>query len=200
MEAITVPQRPTRSRSSTSVSDLLAADLGGDAGARGELAAQVYEELRALAQRCLRAERPGHALQPTDLVHEAFCRLVVQERSPVERSHFLALAATTMRRVLVDQARKRLAEKRGGAVQRVPLSEGMRLQVEDPLQMLALDEAMTRLAGRNERLARVVELRFLGGLTVEETAAALSVSTERVRLDWRFARAWLNRELLGGAP
>jgi len=199
MESLAVTRRPNRSRPSSRVGDLLAAELGGDAGAAGQLVALVYDELRALAQRCLRAERPGHPLRPTELVHEAFLRLVDQEDSKArERSHFLALAATTMRRVLVDHARRSLALKRGGDVQRVPLSEGIRLQVEDPMQMLALDEALTRLAGRNERLARVVELRFLGGLTVQETAEALGVSTERVRLDWRFARAWLNRELLGG--
>lgn len=200
MESLTVTRRPTRSPPSSRVSDLLAADLGAEEGAAGELVALVYDELRDLAQGFLHGERPGHAFQPTDLVHEAYARMVVQEQAPEKRSHFLALAATTMRRVLVDHARKRLAEKRGGAAERVPLSEGMRLQVEDPLQMLALDEAMTRLAVRNPRVARVVELRFLGGLSVEETAAALAVSTERVRLDWRFARAWLNRELLGGSP
>jgi RNA polymerase sigma factor (TIGR02999 family) len=158
----------------------------------------VYEELKELARHYLFAERRGHSLEPSDLAHEALGRLLGQDLSPRGRSHFLALAATTMRRVLVDQARERLAQKRGDGAGRVPLSEDVPLTLEDPLQVLALDEALTRLAERHVRLARVVELRFLGGLTVEETAETLEVSPERVRADWRFARAWLNRELLEG--
>lgn len=199
MEALTVTKRPARPDASATVGELLSADLAGDAGAGRELGKRVYDELRALAQRLLRSERPGHTLLPTDLVHEAYCRLVGQEHArPQERSRFQALAAVEMRRVLVDHARRHLAQKRGEGAERVPLSEGVLLRLEDPAQALALDEALTRLGERNERLARVAELRFLGGLSVGETAATLGVSSERVRQDWRFARAWLNRELVGG--
>lgn len=190
--------RPNRSSPSGRAVTLLAAELGGDERAARELVPLVYEELKGLARHYLWAERRGHSMEPSDLAHEALQRMLGQELSPRGRSHFLALAATGMRRALVDHARERLAEKRGGGAERVPLSEHTHLRVEDPLQMLALDDALVRLAQRNARLARVVELRFLGGLTVEETAASLDVSAERVRLDWRFARAWLNRELLGG--
>jgi RNA polymerase sigma factor (TIGR02999 family) len=193
-----VAQRPSRSSPSRRVAELLVADLGGEPSAGRALVPLVYEELKALARRYLAAERRGHSMEPSDLTHEALRRMLGQELSPQGRSHFLALAATAMRRVLVDHARERMAQKRGGGAERVPLSEDCRLQVEDPAQMLALDEALARLAEHDERLARVVELRFLGGLTVEETAASLNVSAERVRVDWRFARAWLNRELLGG--
>jgi RNA polymerase sigma factor (TIGR02999 family) len=193
--AVAIPNRSSPSRRAAT---LLAAEVGGDARAREELVPLVYEELKSLARSYLHAERRGHSMEPSDLAHEALWRLLGQELTPQGRSHFLALAATAMRRALVDHARERQAEKRGGGAERVPLSEDMRLEIKDPLQMLALDEAICRLAERHERLARVVELRFLGGLTVEETAGALNVSPERVRTDWRFARAWLNRELLGG--
>lgn len=177
-------------------------DLGrGDASAADRLMSVVYDELRALAQSCLQRERPDHTLQATALVHEAYLRLVDQTRVEWQgRAHFFAIAAEVIRRVLVDHARSHRALKRGGAAQRLTLFESAVLgEGPDGVELLTLDEALRELATHSERQARVVELRFFGGLSVEETAAVLDVSPRTVKDDWRFARALLRRRLGEGA-
>lgn len=156
----------------------------------------IYEELRDLARRHLVREDTGHTLNTTALVHEAYVRLVDVERVQwQDRTHFFAVASRVMRRVLIEYARARKRDKRGGGQVPLPLEE-RDLPVEANLdELLALDEALTRLEARKERHCRVVEHRFFAGLTVEETAQALGVSVATVKLDWRLARAWLNREL-----
>ena len=176
----------------------------GDVAALDRLLPLVYDELRAIARRELRRRQPGGTLDTTALVHEAYLKLV--DRScvrPADRAHFLGIAARAMRQVLVDHARRHAAAKRGGDVARVTFDEGA---VAGPLAaderadaLLALDEALTRLAALSERLGRVVECRFFGGLSEQETADALGVTTRTVRRDWVKARAWLHRELHGEA-
>lgn len=158
----------------------------------------LYNELRRIAAGYLRAEDPGHTLQPTALVHEAFLRLSTRHVQWQNRTHFLATAANTMRRILVDHARSRSAAKRYGGIF-VTLEEvGKNADGDDrAMDMLALDEALVRLATLDPRTARVVELRFFGGLGVEETASTLAISPASVKRDWSFARAWLGRELSG---
>ncbi len=161
----------------------------------------LYGELRALARRRMQAERSGHTLQPTEVVHEAYLRLVGQEAEPRDRNHFLALASTAMRRVLVDHARGRGASKRGSDPTRVTLSENAAVGDRRDLDVLEVDQALQRLAELDARQARLVELRFFGGLEVEEAAAVLEVSPATAARDWRIARAWLSRELEpGGDP
>ena len=175
--------------------------------ARGEPVAEllfplVYEELRDLASAQLRREKPGHTLQPTALVHEAFLKLAGQERARFEsRSHFLAIAATAMRRVLVHHAEKRGSQKRGGGRAREAtgaLDAVVAPDAGEAVDLLALDEALTRLAALDERKAKVVELRYFAGLSVEEVAEAQGSSPATVKRDWEFARAWLLRELSRG--
>jgi len=181
-----------------SVTDLLLAWRAGDDTALARLTPLVHQELRRMARRCLRGERAGHSLQATALVHEAYLRLVdVQHVNWHNRAHFLAMAARLMRRVLVDAARAQRSQKRGGGVLPVSLSDARR-HPEKGEDVVALDEALHALAEVDERKSRVVELRFFGGLSVAETAAALTVSPETVMRDWKLARAWLRREL-GGA-
>lgn len=169
----------------------------GDAAAADVLMPLVYDELRALAQSFLMRERAGHTLEATALVNEAYLRLVDQNNADwQDRTHFFCMAAEMIRRILVDHARARATAKRGGGRQRLTLSEGVELvpdENEDGIDILALEEAMNKLTEHNERQARVVELRFFGGLTVEETASVLNVSERTVKADWRFARAWLRR-------
>jgi RNA polymerase sigma-70 factor (ECF subfamily) len=156
----------------------------------------VYDELHRVARHQMRHERADHTLQATALVHEAYLRLVRQpERTWQNRAHFIGVAAGVMRRVLVDHARARQTAKRGSAAQRVPLEESLLLTDEQSDELMALDEALERLAQFDARQSRVVELRFFGGLTVEETAEALSISPKTVKRDWRVARAWLHREV-----
>lgn len=173
---------------------------GGDRGAdaRDRLLPLVYEELRDIAERCMRSQGRAHTLQTTALVNEAYIRLVAREAQGWEsRSHFIGVAAKAMRSVLVDHARRRSAGKRGGSRRRVPL-EGAAILSEDPSDdILAIDEALSRLSEVDEQKGRVVELRFFGGLTNEETASALGVSTATIKREWRFARAWLYSELTG---
>ena len=157
----------------------------------------VYHELRRIAHAQLRGERPGHTLNTTALVHEAYLKLVGVDRVEWrDRAHFFAAAAGAMRRILIDYARARKRVKRGGedAVQ-VPLVEALEVAVERSEDLLALDEALTRLENQNQRQGRVVECRCFAGLSVEETAAALGISPATVKRDWDFSRAWLNREL-----
>ena len=179
------------------VTRLLAETAAGHEEAAARLFPIVYDELRRLAASALRRERADHTLQPTALVHEAFLRLVdVPDAQWHDRGHFVAVAARAMRRVLVDHARGRNALKRGSAEVRVPIDD-----VDVPsgqagdVDLVALDDALGRLAAVDERQARIVELRFFGGLTVEETAALIGSSPRTVKRDWHMARAWLRREL-----
>lgn len=159
----------------------------------------VYDELRGVAARRLASERPDHTLTPTALVHEAYVRLV--DQASVEwrgRAHFFAIAARMMRRILVDHARRRQTERRGGGDVHVTWTEGAGAEREERIHdLLALHEALERLASLDERQASVVELRFFGGLDVKETAHALEVSPSTVKRDWAFAQAWLTSELGG---
>ena len=174
---------------------------GGDQKAADKLLPLVYDEFRALARHYLNQERPNHTLQPTALVNEAYMKLVDQTRVDWQgRSHFFAVAAQAMRRILVDHARSRQRDKRGGGRARVALDEAVALAPEKDEDVLALDEALEKLAKLDERQAKVVELRFFGGLSVDEVAEALGVSKRTVEGDWTFARAWLSRELRGIEP
>jgi len=179
------------------VTRLLVEIRHGNEGARSQLWPLVYDELRRLARAQFRRERGEHTLQPTALVHEAFIRLIGQ-REPLEsHGHFLALAATQMRRILVDYARK--YRRRAGGGERVLLEDSVALCGPRPLDILALDEALRRLASLDLEQARLVELRFFGGLSIEETAEAMSVSTATVERSWRSARAFLRRNMEGTA-
>ena len=156
----------------------------------------VDTELRRLAHRYMKRERPGHTLQATALVNEAYLRLVEVKRVQWQsRAHFFAMAARMMRRILVDHARARNNSKRGGDVPRVSLDEALVVSSEPEQDLLGLDDALRRLEAVHPRKGQVVELRFFGGLSVEETAEALKVSTDTVKRDWRFAKLWLLREL-----
>jgi len=171
---------------------------GGDRDALGRVLPQIYDELRVIAAQHLRKERQGHTLQATALVNEAFLRLSGRERVHVEaRVQFFAVAAQAMRRVLVDHARRRRAEKRGGDEAPVPLTEiaDAELTASPLVDVLDVDEALTRLAALDERQARVVELKFFAGMEAEEIAAALDVSPSTVQREWRMARAWLRHQL-----
>ncbi len=170
----------------------------GDADAMERLIPVIYQELRRLAAGYLRGERPGHTLQPTALAHEAFLRLVGNPDAEWQgRRHFLGVAARTMRSILVDHARRRRAQKRGGGLAAVPLDTGLIVAGNRPVEFDDLDRALDDLARLSERQARVVELRYFGGLTVEEVADLLGVSPVTVKRDWTTARAWLYRELTG---
>lgn len=172
----------------------------GDEEATVLLEPRVYQELREIAEGLLRGERPDHTLQPTALVHEAYLRLVRSETlPPKDRAHLLALCARVMRRILVDHARAREASKRGGRRQRITWNESQHGAPAEELDLLALNDAMNRLAAVNDRSRQVVELRFFGGLTSEEIAESLGISVRTVGNDWAFARAWLGREL-GSSP
>jgi RNA polymerase sigma factor (TIGR02999 family) len=180
---------------------------GGDQAALQDLLPIVYDELRRVAQRYLRSERTGHTLQSTALVHEAYIRLAQGSPRELEnRAHFFAVASNLMRQILVDYARSHRAAKRGGGEYKVTLTEnlpvaaGSREEVGE-FDLLALNEAMTGLAKLDPGQARVVELRFFGGLSIEETAAVMNVSPATVKRDWATARAWLHREMgLHGSP
>ena len=174
------------------VTRLLIRLTDGDGDVLGELLPLVYDELRRLAAGYLRRERPGHTLQPTALVHEAYLRMVDQSQVRWQnRAHFLGVAAQMMRRILVDHARGQRAEKRGGEIQKLSLDENIDVSGERAADLVALDEALERLAEFDPQKARVVELRFFGGLSVEETAEVLGVSAPTVKRQWRMAKAWL---------
>jgi RNA polymerase sigma factor (TIGR02999 family) len=183
------------------ITDLLAEWRDGDGAALDRMLPLVYEELRRIAQRQLRGQRAGHTLNTTALVHEAYLKLVDQTSAAwADRAHFFGVAARAMRQVLINHAHKHATAKRGGRWRRIPLNEAV-LAVEEQADMvLALDEALTRLAGLNERLSRVVECRFFGGMTEDEVATALGVSDRTVRRDWLKARLWLYTELVEDAP
>ncbi|HSB08025.1 MAG TPA: sigma-70 family RNA polymerase sigma factor [Blastocatellia bacterium] len=171
----------------------------GDQQALDRLIPVVYGELRRLASRHLRRERADHTLQTTALIHEAYLKLVEQRNVQWQnRAHFFGIAAQLMRRILVDHARTRHRVKRGGAAMRVPLEEVVVAAEGLNINLVSLDEALTKLAGVDSRQCRTVELRFFGGLSVEETAEVLRVSAATVKNDWSVAKAWLRRELLRG--
>ena len=184
------------------VTGLLLAWRAGDTDADARLLPAVYDELHRQASRAMRREGDAHTLQATALVHEAYLRLVDQQRVEWHsRAHFFAIAAQMMRRVLVDHARTRLAAKRGGALQRVTLGDvgaGSDADGGADVDVIALHDALETLAALDARQARIVELRYFGGLGIEETAEALEISPATVKREWAVARAWLRRELGAG--
>jgi RNA polymerase sigma factor (TIGR02999 family) len=179
------------------ITQLLASLKSGDkSNAAAKLMPLVYDEFRALAARQLRRERPDHTLQPTALVNEAYLRLIDQTRVDWQgRTHFFAVGAQAIRRILVDHARQRKRQKRGGGAGRVVLDDDVALAPQRSEEILALDEAMQKLAELDPRQAQIVEMRFFGGMSVEEVAQVLGVSKRTVEGDWTMARAWLLREL-----
>jgi len=192
------PDPPTPDRSRPHVTELLLALGRGDRSALDELVPIVHQELRRLARLQLRGERINHTLQTTALVNEAFIRLVDLRRIRwQDRAHFLSLSARLMRRILVDHARSRNYQKRGGGAVNVALDETLVGSAERGADLVALDDALEELAREDPRKSQVVELRFFGGLSVEETAEALKVSPETVLRDWRLAKVWLLREVSG---
>jgi RNA polymerase sigma factor (TIGR02999 family) len=181
------------------VTQILREVSGGDAGAPARLMPLVYDELRRLADHYLRRERPDHTLQPTALVHEAYLKLIDQTRVDWQnRAHFFGVAAQLMRRILVDHARRHQAEKRGGFRQKLTLDEAVDYSQTRDVDLVKLDDALTALAKFDARQSRIVELRFFGGLTIEETAEAIGISPATVKVDWSMAKAWLRREIGGG--
>lgn len=188
------------------VADLLNAVLGGQSAVEAELMESAYRELRAIAGSYFRDQNAEHTLQPTALVHEAVLKISGRRATPWEgHTHFLAVAVRAMKQILVDHARTKKTGKRGGEANRVPLSsimeangspaEFLRVDNADEPDAIDFHETLNRLAAVDERRARVVELRFFAGLTIEQTAKVMGVSERTVELDWRFARAWLRREL-----
>jgi RNA polymerase sigma factor (TIGR02999 family) len=189
---VVIPLNPTK------VTGLLLKWGQGDEGALERLIPLVHHELHKIARRCMADERAGHTFQATALVNEAYLRLVdANDVAWHDRTHFLAVAARMMRRILVDHARTRLAQKRGGGAAQVTFDEGLVVSNEPRADFVALDDALKALETFDQRKSRVVELRFFGGLSVEETASALKVSPATVMGDWRLAKAWLQREMRG---
>lgn len=174
----------------------------GDPAALEEMLPVVYQELRRLANFYLRQERPGHTLQPTALVHEAYLRLIDQRQVVWQnRAHFFGVAAQMMRRILVDHARGKQRDKRGGGGPKLSLDEALGVSDERAVDLVALDDALIGLSGFDQRKSRVVELRYFGGLSVEETAEVLGISPQTVMRDWNMAKAWLYKEISkGGQP
>ena len=182
--------------SSAHVTELLVAWSGGDKSAEKELFGLVYQELRHLAHRYMFGENPGNSLQTSALVNEAYLRLIDRKRADWQnRAHFFGFSAQVMRHILVDMARSKNYQKRGGEVRKVALDENLVMAEMKDGSMVALDDALKALAEVDERKSKVVELRFFGGMSVEETAEALKVSQDTVMRDWRLAKAWLWREL-----
>lgn len=183
------------------ITALLVAWSGGDVRALDSLMPLVYDQLRTLAAGFLRGERSHHTLASSALVHEAFLRMVELDRvSWNDRAHFFALSARIMRRILIDHARKHGASKRGDGADALPLDEAAFLPAADHPELLALDQAMNRLADRDPEQARIVELRYFGGLDREEIACVLGISSATVTRRWRMARAWLYRQLVNRPP
>jgi RNA polymerase sigma-70 factor (ECF subfamily) len=184
---------------SDSVTGLLLAWGKGDEAAFQQLVPLVERELHRIAKRCMAGERAGHSLQATALVNEAYLRLIdAQHVKWQDRAHFLAMSARLMRRILVDWARSKQYQKRGGGAVRVTFDEALPVGDERGEDLIALDEALQALAQFDERKSKVIELRFFGGLSVEETASVLNVSVDTVMRDWKLAKAWLLREMLAG--
>jgi RNA polymerase sigma factor (TIGR02999 family) len=175
---------------------LLAAWRSGDTSALNRLVGILYPQLRSVAHRAFRKQAGMHTLQTTGLVHEAFLKLSQSGGVTLhDRSHFLAVCAQVMRRILVDEARTRVSLKRGGGVAPVPYDENLHAAALEPAQLVQLNDALTALGNVDARKSKVIELRFFGGLSVEETAEALGISRETVLRDWRFGRAWLKSEM-----
>jgi RNA polymerase sigma-70 factor, ECF subfamily len=188
-------QKPT-----PDVTELLAEWARGNSVALEQLVPLVYRELRAIAARQLRRERGDHTLEPTALVHETYLKLVDQRpKGWKNRGHFFAVAAQAMRRILVDHARAHRAAKRGRDIEKVTIEAIDGVTPAPPTDVIALDDALTRLASLDPRQSQIVELRCFGGLTIEETADAVGLSPTTVKEEWRLAKAWLHRELRGDA-
>jgi RNA polymerase sigma factor (TIGR02999 family) len=182
------------------VTSLLQAWGRGDDDALQRLVPLVYEQLRLAARRYMARERPGHTLETTALIHETYLRLVdVRQVKWQNRAHFLAMCAQLMRRILIEFARSRGYQKRGGGAVRVNLDRALLVGKQPDFNLVALDDALNRLAQVDERKSKVVELRFFGGLDVQETAEVMKVSADTVMRDWKLAKVWLLRELRGGA-
>lgn len=178
------------------ITRILQSISNGDRSAVDRLMPLVYDDLRSIASRLLSRERPGHSFQPTELVNEAYMKLVDQKHVDWQgRTHFYAIGAQAMRRILTDHARSKLRLKRGQRPHRVEWSDNFALSIDNLEDVLALDEAMTKLEKLDRRQALIVELRFFGGLTVQEVAEYLGVSRRTVELDWTMVKAWLRREL-----
>ena len=178
------------------VTRLLERASGGDSTARAALFDALYRELRRLAEGVMRAERANHTLQPTALVHEVFLRLASDDARFESRAHFLGVAASAMRRVLVDHARAHGAQKRGGGSTLVAVDlDALPGPTTDEVDLVVLDDALSRLAALDSRQGQIVELRFFGGLSVEETAVVVGVSERTIKREWQMSRAWLRREI-----
>ena len=178
------------------VTDLLARWSEGDMAARDALVPLVYEQLRRIARKCLVSQRSDHTLQPTALVHEAYLRIAKGSSLQWQnRAHFFAVAAQMMRQILVDHARRASAGKRGGGAITLVLDEDVPAQAQNNLDLIALDTAMKRLAALDERQCKIVELRFFGGLSIEETAHVMEISPATAKREWATARVWLHREI-----
>jgi RNA polymerase sigma factor (TIGR02999 family) len=185
---------------SREITELLVAWRNGDRAALDSLVPIIYAELHRLASSYMRQEGPGHTLNTTALVNEAYLRLVNQKEVKWQnRAHFFAVSAQSMRNILIDMARGRKRQRRGGDVPHVPLDEGLIFSEDRATELIELDDALTALAKLDERKSRIVELRYFGGLSVEETAEVLGISVATVDREWRRARAWLHTELSGGA-
>ena len=178
------------------ITEMLVAWSNGDESSVNRLLPMVETELRRIAHNYMRRENPGHTLQTTALVNEAYLKLVDQTRvSWQNRAHFFALSATIMRRILLNHARDRLAEKRGGSAERVEFEDNIILTKEKSAELVALDEALEKIAKFDKTKSQIVELRYFGGLTLEETAETLGIATATVSVNWRLAKAWLKREM-----
>jgi RNA polymerase sigma-70 factor (ECF subfamily) len=182
------------------VTQLLRAMGAGDPAAAEHLLPLLYADLHRLAASYMRRERRDHTLQPTALINEAYLRLAKEKLPWQNREHFIAVAANVMRRVLVDHARAHIAGIRGGGAQRVELEEGIAFSLDRSDDLLSLDDALSRLAKANPRQAKVVELRYFGGLSVDEVAALLAIAPRSVKRDWSLARIWLHNDLHGPPP
>jgi len=185
---------------SSETTQLLRAWAGGDQAALEQLTPRVYKELQRIAGRCMQNERPGRTVQTTALVHEAYLKLIdITNVDWQHRAHFFAISAQVMRRILLDRARRRVAVKRGGVMPKVDLNQLDEVGSVRARELVALDDALNALAQIDARKARIIELRFFGGLSVEETAEVEKVSADTVMRDWRLARAWLLAELGNGS-
>lgn len=195
------PSPPQVNRTQVQITERLVAWSGGDATAQEDVMRAVYQELHQMAETYLRRESPDNTLQPTALVHEAYLRLIDQTRVNWQnRSHFFGVAAQMMRRILVDHARTKRRDKRGGAERTLSLEEAITVSHGRAADLVELDEALVNLSTFDPRKSRVIELRFFGGLSVEETAEVLEVSPQTVMRDWKLAKAWLYDELSRPKP
>jgi RNA polymerase sigma factor (TIGR02999 family) len=194
-QAVVIMQAPD-----DDVTGLLKALRGGDRSAAERLLPMVYAELHQVAAAYMRRERPGHTLQPTALINEAYLHLADASIDWQSRAHFIAVAATAMRRILVDHARAHAAAVRGGDLRRVDWEDALGISAERSAELIALDQALDRLAKANPRQARIVELHYIGGLSFDEIGAVLGLSARTIKRDWAVARVWLFKHLVPGQP